>query len=505
MNGCNSPASANAIITVNPIPNAPTAANVSGKAVCDTGSVQLTATCSNGQTPQWYNNNVNVSPASLTTAAGNPSVIFNTPVISATTTFYVGCKDDNTGCETAPKDRRPIVATVIKNVTNGGSIAKSQTSCGPFKPAPFTNVTDASGGSTAPEYIWLSHKMTSPTDTIFTPNDPVNWPIIVGATGSAYAVPTVLTDSYLFIRCSRSSGDFQIINNVSSACGYIGETNVIVIRINPTLSPQITPITPKCVGEPIVLNVSGGIGNTYSWTGSGFTSSQQNPTVSPTPTIPGIYTYSVSVSGTGGCTGTATTSVTVKAIPTVSVASISICEGSTGTLTSTPADSYLWSSSNAGFTGTTQSVSVSKAGTYSVTVTTNGCTATAVATLTVNNRPTGLTATAINATCNGDVSKNDGQVKLTGTFTGLKYDIVEGATYTGIKNYVDATDIPANGIVKSNITNPSTLAGTKYTVRIFNANNCYTDYTVTIQQVICSCGEAKCVSYSVIKTKSGTK
>nr|MCU0470640.1 hypothetical protein [Arcicella sp.] len=107
--------------------------------------------------------------------------------------------------------------------------------------------------------------------------------------------------------------------------------------------------------------------------------------------------------------------------------------------------------------------------------------------------------------CDQDTPKNDGKVKLSGTFTGLRYDIVEGATYTGTKKYADLTDIPSDGIVKSNIANPTTNAGTTYTVRVFNANNCFQDYTVTIQQVVCSCGEAKCVPFTVTKTKSGKK
>jgi hypothetical protein len=142
---------------------------------------------------------------------------------------------------------------------------------------------------------------------------------------------------------------------------------------------------------------------------------------------------------------------------------------------------------------------------YSVSITGDGCTATVVATLIVYDKVSGITATAQNSTCNQDTPKNDGAVKLAGTFTGLKYDIVEGATYTGTKKFADATTIPANGIVKSGIANPATNAGTTYTVRVFNANNCFQDYTVTIQQVVCSCGEAKCVPYGVTKTKSGKK
>ena len=116
-----------------------------------------------------------------------------------------------------------------------------------------------------------------------------------------------------------------------------------------------------------------------------------------------------------------------------------------------------------------------------------------------------ITATAQNSTCNQDTPKNDGAVKLTGTFTGLRYDIVQASTYTGTKTYADATTIPGDGIVKSGIANPVTNSGTTYTVRVFINNNCFTDYTVTIRQVLCSCGEANCVPYGVVKTKSGKK
>jgi hypothetical protein len=150
-------------------------------------------------------------------------------------------------------------------------------------------------------------------------------------------------------------------------------------------------------------------------------------------------------------------------------------------------------------------VQKSDAGVYEVVITGFGCTATVVATLIVYEKPTGITATVQNSTCDQDVPQNNGLVKLAGTFTGLRYDIVQASSYTGTKKYADATDIPASGIIKLGITNPTTNAGTIYTVRVFNANNCYRDYTITIQQVICSCSEAKCVQYAVIKTKSGKK
>ena len=167
---------------------------------------------------------------------------------------------------------------------------------------------------------------------------------------------------------------------------------------------------------------------------------------------------------------------------------------------------YSWTKTGSTFTASSadpQLLNVKKSdeGVYQVVITGGGCTATVVATLVVYDKPTGITATAQNSTCDQDIAKNDGSIKLAGFATGLKYDIVEGTTYTGTKKYADATTIPADGIVKSGIANEVK----SFTVRVFNVNNCYQDYPVTIQQVTCLCGEAKCIPFKVIKTKSGKK
>lgn len=71
-------------------------------------------------------------------------------------------------------------------------------------------------------------------------------------------------------------------------------------------------VSSVCAGKTVQLNVapSGGSGYTYSWTSlpSGFTSTDQNPSVTPTSTT--VYVVKVT---SGGCT--ATSSVTVKVNP----------------------------------------------------------------------------------------------------------------------------------------------------------------------------------------------
>ena len=267
----------------------------------------------------------------------------------------------------------------------------------------------------------------------------------------------------------------------------------------------ITGNTSLCTSTSTTLTVNAGAtGETYTWTGiGGFTSTSQVITVS-TPSD-----YTVLVKTQQGCEGTAKVTVTAGFTPTAVCGPVCVGDSIRFSATQLRGLTYSWSKNGTFISSSADpkllNVQKSDEGIYQVVITGGGCTATVVATLVVYEKPTGITATAQNSTCDQDTPKNDGAVKLAGTFTGLRYDIVEGATYTGTKKYAEATDIPANGIVKSGIANPATNAGTKYTVRVFNANNCYQDYPVTIQQVVCSCGEAKCVPYGIIKTKSGKK
>ncbi len=85
-------------------------------------------------------------------------------------------------------------------------------------------------------------------------------------------------------------------------------------------------------------------------------------------------TYDVTVTDSNGCTGTASETITVYPLPTVSISgSTTICSGSSSTLDAGAGYSaYLWSDGS-----TTQTLTTSAAGTYDVTVTdSNGCTAT---------------------------------------------------------------------------------------------------------------------------------
>jgi len=118
-----------------------------------------------------------------------------------------------------------------------------------------------------------------------------------------------------------------------------------------------------CPDEEITITASatGGEGNIdYLWSGGEITSS-----INVTATTNVIYT--VTVTDENGCTATDNIQVTIESVPTANVTGDEVltCDNTTATMTATPSgQSYLWSTGEA-----TNSITVSAAGTYYVTVT----------------------------------------------------------------------------------------------------------------------------------------
>jgi gliding motility-associated-like protein len=129
-----------------------------------------------------------------------------------------------------------------------------------------------------------------------------------------------------------------------------------------------------CAGQTATLSALGI--TTYTWSNGSNTSSI---TVSPTSTT--VYTIS---GNNGSCSGTSTSTVTVNAVPiiTLTPSFTAICSGQTTILTATGATSYTWSN---GINGNSQTVSPTSTTVYTVLGTDgNGCINSSIATTTVN-------------------------------------------------------------------------------------------------------------------------
>jgi uncharacterized repeat protein (TIGR01451 family) len=220
--------------------------------------------------------------------------------------------------------------------------------------------------------------------------------------------------------------------------GNIGNVDTHTVDFNPAQAPvaSITGNNVICAGLSTVFTAAGG-GN-YLWSTSVTTASI---TVSTTGT------YTLTVTNANGCTNIATRTLTVNPLPSVTITGNNVvCSGSSTVFTATGGVSYWWSNS-----ATTSTITVSTAGSYTVTVTSlNGCTETATRTLTVNPLPT-IIFNLTNATC----GNANGSITATG-----------GTTYFW-----------SNSSTTPTISN---LAAGVYTVTATNANGCTKTASVVV-------------------------
>jgi large repetitive protein len=197
----------------------------------------------------------------------------------------------------------------------------------------------------------------------------------------------------------------------------------------PTVFANASPAT-ICAGASSDLSASGA--STYSWDnglGAGATK-----TVTPSSTT----TYNVTGTDINGCVNTASTTVTVNALPSAPTITAggptTFCAGGTVTLTSSDGSSYLWSTG-----AITKSIDVVSSGNFTVQITDiNGCQSVASSgtAVTVNALPSTPTITAGGPTtfCAGGtvtLTSSDGSSYLwsTGAIT-KSIDVVSSGNFT---------------------------------------------------------------------------
>jgi hypothetical protein len=177
--------------------------------------------------------------------------------------------------------------------------------------------------------------------------DPGTYPSYLWSTGATTRTLAVST-----------TGIYSL--TVTNAGGCIATDTFTVVSVNPT-TVSLGADQAICTSAPLTLD-AGNAGATYLWS-----------TGATTQTIQAKFagTYSVIVNTVTGCTLNDTIVITNLPAPSVSIGpDFQLCPGSTSVLDAGNAGStFLWSTA-----ATTQTITISSAGTYYVTVTSaNGC------------------------------------------------------------------------------------------------------------------------------------
>jgi gliding motility-associated-like protein len=261
-----------------------------------------------------------------------------------------------------------------------------------------------------------------------------------------------------------ASGNYTVVVTDPLGCTNSAIANVAVI---PMPVAFFVTNSPQCENSLLQLNASGSSGAlSYSWLGpNGFASNVVNPQITNV-TVPATGIYTVSVT-TGPCTASTTRSVTIFALPTLTVTgNPGACESESLALSmmgSAGVTSYQWKGPAAflknapSFTRSPALLSFS--GTYTATVTDlNGCANSATLTAKVYPRP-------VLAVSNATVCLMQPAL--------LKVNGASSYFWTGPGSY---QSLAANAVINS----ATNIAPAIYTVVGSSANSCTQIATATV-------------------------
>jgi len=277
-----------------------------------------------------------------------------------------------------------------------------------------------------------------------------------GGTWSGAGITDATTGA--FAPSQAAAGNNTITYAIGGLCATSDQTTINVVTA-PSVS--ISNITPFCVNSLNTTLNATPVGGTWSGTGV-----LDPATGSFSPSTAGVgspvitYTYT-----TGPCTVSATSSVTINALPNVSAgADVAVCSGSSIGLQATGGNTYQWSIAGGAATGLSNaSISNPQASPASTTTYTvlgvdgNGCTNTDNVVVTVNNLP--------NVSAGADASICPG--------------LGSNLAASGATSY---TWSPATGLNNTSSSTPTATPSTTttYTVSGTDSNGCVNTDQVTV-------------------------
>ncbi|WP_300661860.1 T9SS type A sorting domain-containing protein, partial [Fluviicola sp.] len=384
--GCSSGVSASTDVLVNPTPATPTITAGGVTTFCDGNSVVLTSSSttgnlwSTGETTQSItvttsgSYSVNVIDGPCTSAVSNTINVTVNP-IPAVPTITAGSA--TTFC--AGGSVALTSSAVTGNLWSTGETTQSIT----VNASGTYTVNATSLGCTSPNASQTITVNPIPAAPVITAGGPTTFcaggsVVLTSSISTGNTWSTSETTSSITVSASGSYTVTQTVLGCTSAAS--APVGVIVNTIPAVPTITASGVTTFCAGGSVTLTSSSATNNLWS-----------NGATTQSITVNSSGTFLVQVI-TNGCTSgtSAPKTVTVNALPPtptiVTGATESICAGSSVTLTSSSTGGNLWSTGEI-----TQSITVSSAGSYTVTVTDgNGCAspASTPTVVTVNPIPT---------------------------------------------------------------------------------------------------------------------
>ncbi|NDP20468.1 MAG: hypothetical protein GZ091_05260 [Paludibacter sp.] len=222
------------------------------------------------------------------------------------------------------------------------------------------------------------------------------WSILSGVSGTDWTLTSTSSNNNTIKVLWKTPGTYtlQVIETNSNSCS--GGPMTIQVTVNAL--PTVTVNSPTvCAGTAATITATPGAVGTYNyvWTVPATVTDPGN-VANFTSTVAGTYSVVITNTATTCSSASASGTVTVNPLPTVTVNSPTVCAGTAATITATPGAvgtyNYVWTvpptvtdpGNVANFTSTV-------AGTYSVVITNTATTcfsASASGTVTVNPLPT---------------------------------------------------------------------------------------------------------------------
>lgn len=423
------------------------------------GTSVLTVTVPTGYTADWY-----AAPTGGLPLAGGTNTLTYSPVVLATTTYYVQVRKSNNTCSAT--SRTPITVTVngvqVPSVTTSITSGSNPACNG----AALTFTAVPTNGGSAPTYQWTKNGIDIPGATSVT---------YTGVAGSAFI------DGDLIRVVLTSNANCASPTVATSSAISIGVTPILVPSANISITPGSNP---ACSGSSITFTAvptNGGATPFYQWTKNGI-----NITGATSATYVGLVGTSVLdgdiirvvLTSNANCVSPTTatsTSITVSVINNVAPSVITaitagsnpICINNSVTFTATPtnggpAPAYQWTKNGSNILGATSATYTALSGTdfingdlIRVILTSNlACvspaSATSIAiTMVIKESPTASASASPTTVCSGAT------VNLTATAPTIK-----PATLLS-ENFNAAT----NAWTKTNYSTGGTTAAASWTLR----------------------------------------